>query len=97
MLNILYLSTYLVHIGGSPGGISFGLKQIMVTMFIVSLLNPNHMLSMLLGLATKEFDGVTVDAFGIESGTIMDGLAVPRTSGLIFTHHAILLRCWLHP
>ncbi|TLQ41072.1 D-serine ammonia-lyase [Ruoffia tabacinasalis] len=70
-------------IGGSPGGISFGLKQIYGDHVHCIFAEPTQMPSMLLGLATKEFDGVTVDAFGIESRTIMDGLAVPRTSGLI--------------
>src|SRR5699024_6835580 len=70
-------------IGGSPGGISFGLKQIYGDHVHCIFAEPTQMPSMLLGLATKEFDGVTVDEFGIESRTIMDGLAVPRTSGLI--------------
>lgn len=70
-------------IGGSPGGISFGLKQIYGDNVHCIFAEPTQMPSMLLGLATREFDGVTVDDFGIESRTIMDGLAVPRTSGLI--------------
>lgn len=70
-------------IGGSPGGITFGLKQHFGDNVHCFFAEPAHMPSMLLGLVTEEYDGITVQDFGIEPKTIMDGLAVPRTSGLV--------------
>lgn len=70
-------------IGGSPGGICFGLKQIFGDHVYCFFAEPTQMPSMLLGLVTGKYDEVTVDDYGIESRTVMDGLAVPRTSGLI--------------
>lgn len=70
-------------IGGSPGGITFGLKQHFGDNVHCFFAEPAQMPSMLLGLVTEEFDGVTVQDFGINARTVMDGLAVPRTSGLV--------------
>lgn len=70
-------------IGGSPGGVNFGVKNIFMDNVYSIFAEPTQMPSMLLGLVTEAYDGVTVDDFGIESKTVMDGLAVPRTSGLI--------------
>lgn len=70
-------------IGGSPGGVNFGLKQVYMDNIYSIFAEPTQMPSMLLGLVTQGYDSVTVDDFGIESKTVMDGLAVPRTSGLI--------------
>ena len=70
-------------IGGSPGGITFGLKQHFGENVHCFFAEPAHMPSMLLGLVTGKLDGVTVQDYGIEPKTVMDGLAVPRTSGLV--------------
>lgn len=70
-------------IGGSPGGITFGLKQQYGDNVHCFFAEPTHMPSMLLGLLSKEFDGITVDDAGIDPHTVMDGLAVPRTSGFV--------------
>ena len=70
-------------IGGSPGGITFGLKQMFGDHVYCFFGQPTQMPSMLLGLMTNEFDGVSVQDFDIEPKTIMDGLAVPRTSAII--------------
>lgn len=39
--------------------------------------------SMILGLSSQEFDEVSVDQIGLNGMTVADGLAVPRTSGLV--------------
>lgn len=70
-------------IGGSPGGISFGLKHIYGDHVHCIFAEPTQMPSMMLGLVTHAFDDVSVDDFGIVAKTVMDGLAVPRTSRLI--------------
>lgn len=70
-------------IGGSPGGITFGLKQIFGDNVHCFFAEPAHMPSMLLGLLTKHYDGVSIYDFGIDGITGMDGLAVPRTSGFV--------------
>lgn len=70
-------------IGGSPGGITFGLKQVYGDNVHCFFAQPTHMPSMMLGLLTKEYDGVNVMDFGIDAKTGMDGLAVPRTSGFV--------------
>lgn len=70
-------------IGGSPGGITFGLKQKYGENVHCFFAEPTQMPSMLLGLLSKDYDGITVDDAGIESKTVMDGLAVPRTSGFV--------------
>lgn len=70
-------------IGGSPGGITFGMKQVYGDNVHCFFAEPTHMPSMLLGLITQAYDGVSVIDFEIEDKTIMDGLAVPRTSGFV--------------
>ncbi|UUX34076.1 D-serine ammonia-lyase [Fundicoccus culcitae] len=70
-------------IGGSPGGITFGLKQLYGDHVHCFFAEPTHMPSMLLGLITQAYDGVSVIDFEINDKTIMDGLAVPRTSGFV--------------
>lgn len=70
-------------IGGSPGGITFGLKQIYGDNVHCFFAEPTHVPSMLVGLLTGEYDGVTVKDFGLDGLTVADGLAVPRTSGFV--------------
>lgn len=71
-------------IGGSPGGITFGLKQVYGDHVHCFFAEPTQMPSMLIGLMTKEYDQVSIDDFNIDGSlTNMDGLAVPRTSGFV--------------
>ena len=70
-------------IGGSPSGITFGLKHAFGDHVHCFFAEPTKMPSMLLGLETQKFDQVNVNDFGLGSLTIADGLAVPRTSALV--------------
>lgn len=70
-------------IGGSPSGITFGLKHAFGDNVHCFFAEPTKMPSMLLGLETQKFDEVSAEDFGLGSLTIADGLAVPRTSALV--------------
>ncbi len=70
-------------IGGSPSGITFGLKHAFGDHVHCFFAEPTKMPSMIAGLETQMFDGIAVDALGLGSLTVADGLAVPRTSGLV--------------
>ncbi|MBS4761774.1 D-serine ammonia-lyase [Carnobacteriaceae bacterium zg-ZUI252] len=70
-------------IGGSPGGVAFGLKQYFGDHIHCFHAQPTTMPSMLCGVLSGQYDGVSVADFGLEGKTIMDGLAVPRTSGFV--------------
>ena len=70
-------------VGGSPGGITYGLKQIYGDHVHCFFAQPTHVPSMLLGLISKKFADISVYDFGIDGLTVMDGLAVPRTSQIV--------------
>src|SRR5690606_27696037 len=67
-------------VGGSPGGITFGLKQIYGDAVHCFLVEPTHSPSVLIGLMTGEKERVSVQDFGIDNMTEGDGLAVGRPS-----------------
>lgn len=70
-------------IGGSPSGVTFGLKHAFGDNVHCIFAEPTKMPSMIAGLETQKFDEIAVDELGLGGLTVADGLAVPRTSGLV--------------
>lgn len=67
-------------VGGAPGGITFGLKQVFGDAAHCFFVEPTHSPAVLIGLATGEKERVSVQDFGIDNRTEGDGLAVGRPS-----------------
>ncbi len=67
-------------VGGSPGGIAFGLKQIYGDAVHCFFVEPTHSPAVLTGLATKKMSNISVQDLGIDNKTEADGLAVGRPS-----------------